>query len=146
MKISMIKHGGGLLIPVSELEAEKLSRIKTMTLVNAEIKQPRNHQFHKKVFAFFNFCFEHWQCENDCFSHQKQFDVFRAQLTVLAGYYDTYHKIGGGVRVEAKSISYSAMTQDDFEQFFIALTNTAMKHIFKSADENIYTQLIEFFK
>ena len=146
MKITVLKQAGGVLFPASALEAEKLVKIKTGSLLELELKQPRNHQFHKKVFAFFNFCFEYWSCENDLLSHQKQFDVFRAQITVMAGYYDTYHKIGGGVRVEAKSISYASMTQDEFENFYIALTNTAMKHLFQGADDITYTELIAFFR
>jgi len=71
--------------------------------------------------------------------------VFRSHLTVLAGYYDSFAGIDGRVRVEAKSISYSNMTQEEFEQLYSALINAAIKHIFGDADENTRNQLYNFF-
>ena len=35
--------------------------------------------------------------------------------------------------------------QEEFEKCYVALTNAAMEHIFKSADERTYNQLISFF-
>ena len=145
MKINYLKQAGGVLIPASDLDSEKTLKLKTGGLYEVEIKQTRNPKFHAKVFAFFNFCFEHWRGDLEFISEQKQFDVFRANLTVLAGYYDSFYKIDGSVRIEAKSIAYSAMSQQEFEQFYIALTNAAMKHIFKDSSEQTYQQLIGFF-
>ena len=145
MKIEMIKQAGGVLTPATDLEAEKLVKFKTGELYTVEIKNSRNIQFHRKAFAFFNYCFEHWACGDEHLTTQAQFNVFRANLAVLAGYYDTFHSISGSVRVEAKSISFSAMSQEEFEHFYIALTNAAMKHIFKGCDEDTYKKLISFF-
>lgn len=133
------------MMPASDMEAEKLAKFKTGELYTAEIKLTRNPAFHRKVFAFFNFCFEHWRGDNEFQSEAKQFDVFRNHLTVLAGYYDTYHNISGGVRVEAKSLAYGNMTQEDFEQCYTALINAASKHVFRSADQNTINQLMSFF-
>ena len=145
MKIKFIKQAGGLLVPASDLESDKLSKFKTGELYEVDIKLSRNPAFHKKVFSFFNFCFAHWKGDNEFQSEQKQFDVFREHLTVLAGYYESYHSISGSVRIEAKSLAYSSMSQEEFEQCYIALTNAAMKHIFTGADQGTYNKLISFF-
>ena len=145
MKINMVKNAGGLLTPANDMEADKLIRFKTGEQYEIDIKLSRNPAFHRKVFAFFNFCFEHWKGENELQCEAKQFDVFREHLTVLAGYYDSYHSITGSVRVEAKSLSYSSMKQEEFEKFYTALVNAAMKNVFKNADENTYNQLIGYF-
>ena len=145
MKVSFIKHPGGFMIPASDLEAEKLTRFKTGEMYEVEIKLTRNAAFHRKVFAFFNFCFEYWKGDNEFQCEQKQFDVFRDHLTVLAGYYDSYYGIDGRVRIEAKSISYSNMSQEDFESLYNALINAALKNIFNTMDENTYQQLLGFF-
>ena len=76
---------------------------------------------------------------------QKQFDVFRENLTCLAGYYDSFVTLSGSTRVSAKSISYAAMSQYDFEQFYIALTNAAIKYIFRNSSAETYNKLISFF-
>ena len=141
----MIKTAGGNLQPFQDMDADKLTKFKTGECYEIEIKKSRNPAFHRKVFSFFNFCFEHWKGDNEFQCEQKQFDVFRNHLTVLAGYYDAFHSIKGDTRVEAKSLSYASMKQDEFEKCYVALTNAAMKHVFKSADELTYNKLIGFF-
>ena len=145
MKIEMIKHAGGVLTPASDIELEKINKFKTGGQYEVEIKLSRNPAFHRKVFAFFNFCFEFWKGSNEFHSESKQFDVFRNHLTVLAGFYNEYYTIHGSVRVEAKSIAYSAMNQEEFEECYNSLINAAMKHVFKTADESTLNQLMNFF-
>jgi len=78
-------------------------------------------------------------------NESKQFDVFRQNLTVLAGYYDQLYTIKGEVRIEAKSLSYGSMSQDEFEDCYSALISAAIKHIFQTTDESTYNQLLSFF-
>ena len=145
MKINFTKQPGGILVPASDIEADKMNRFKTGDIYPVDIKLSRNGKFHGKVFSFFNFCFEYWIGGNEHYSCDKQFDVFREHLTVLAGYYDEYYGINGSVRIEAKSISYTNMTQEEFEGLYSALINAAMKNIFKDANDGIYNRLIGFF-
>jgi len=145
MKIEMIKEAGGVFRPASDIEFDKTTKFKTGEQYQVEIKLTRNPKFHRKVFAFFNFCFEYWAGINQYQSESKQFDVFRNHLTVLAGFYDQFVSIHGDLRVEAKSLSFSAMSQEEFEECYLALTRAAMKHVFKTADENTYNQLLSFF-
>ena len=152
MKINMLKQPGGILTPATDIDAEMLTKFKTGLTYPVSIPFARNPEFHSKVFAFFNFCFEHWKGDNEFQSEPKQFDVFRKHLTVLAGYYDSFVGIGGKVRVEAKSLSYASMSQEDFEELYSALINAAVKHIFSDLAGNltedkqkIYNQLLEFF-
>lgn len=145
MKIEMIKQAGGLFTPFNDMEHEKTVRFKTGELYSVEVKHARNYQFHKKVFTFFNFCFEHWTCDREFLDVEAQFKRFRNQLTVLAGYRVELYNINGDVRVEAMSLSYAKMTQEDFEKLYKALITAAMSHLFQSADENTYNQLLSFF-
>lgn len=144
MKINFIKQPGGMLLPASDIEANKMNRFKTGDNYEVDIKLSRNGKFHGKVFSFFNFCFQYWKGDNEYQDESKQFDVFRAHLICLAGYHDTYYKIDGGVRLEAKSISYANMTQEEFEGLYSALINAALKNI-AFIDDDAYNQLIAFF-
>ncbi len=144
MKIEMIKQAGGMFTPVNDAEFDKTVKFKTGEQYQVEIKLTRNPAFHRKVFAFFTFCFAHWKGDNEFQSEAKQFDVFRNHLTVLAGYYESYTNINGEVRIEAKSLAYANMSQEEFEECYKALTQAAMKHVFKTADENTYNQLLSF--
>lgn len=145
MKVEMFKNAGGVFTPATDIEAEKLTRFKTGELYTVEVKHGRNYQFHKKVFAFMNFCFEHWQGDKEFLDEAAQFDVFRNNLTVLAGYYDAFYSISGSARIEAKSISYAKMSQDDFEMFYSSLIKAAMKHIFQGCDQSVEERLVSFF-
>jgi hypothetical protein len=145
MKISFIKQPGGVMLPASDIEAEKLSKFKTGEMYEVEIKNSRNPHFHRKVFAFFNFCFQHWRGGNEYQDEAAQFDVFRKHLTCLAGYYDTLVGINGEVRIEAKSLSFGSMDQETFERCYTALINAAVKNLFKGCEKDIEDKLLSFF-
>lgn len=145
MIIEVVKEAGGIFRPVNDAEYEKTAKFKTGEQYQVQIKLTRNPAFHRKVFAFFNFCFEHWAGGNEFQSHEKQFNVFRQNLTVLAGFKEQYWTISGKVRIEAKSLSFSSMSQEEFEECYHALINAAMKYIFKGGDDDTYNKLVRFF-
>ena len=119
MKIDFVKQPGGVLIPASDEEAEKLVKFKTGAQYEVDIKYTRNPSFHGKVFAFFNFCFQFWAADKveqlQYMDESGQKDVFRKWLTCKAGYYNSYFNPDGGVRIEAKSLSFGNMSQEEFE-------------------------------
>ena len=145
VKIVVIKHWGGMLSPANEEAAEALERFKNGEQYQIDIKLTRNPQFHAKVFAFFNFCFEHWVSDKEFMSDAGQRECFRKNLTVVAGYYDTYHTIKGDTRIEAKSLAYASMTQEDFEACYKALIAAAIHTIFKDCGPEVEQRLIGFF-
>jgi hypothetical protein len=122
-----------------------MKRFKNGESYEIEIKLQRNAAFHGKVFAFFNFCFDCWASDREFMDEAGQFDVFRKNLTVLAGYYDQYYTISGEMRVEAKSLSYASMEQEEFEQCYSALINAALVHIFPGCDAGVESKLYDFF-
>ncbi len=149
MKHLFIKQAGGVLVPASDAEADKMTRYKTGEACEAEIKLWRNPQFHRKVFAFFGFCFQYWSGDKAGLEHmdeQSQFNRFRKDLTILAGYYEQTVRLNGEIRTEAQSLAYGNMEQEEFEKVYSALINAALKHIFgKTKDQNIINQLQAFF-
>lgn len=145
VKIEMIKQPGGILSPASDFELEKLNKFKTGGQYQVEIKLTRNPLFHRKVFAFFQFCFEHWRSDREFLSESKQFDIFRQHLTCLAGFYDSLIGINGEVRIEAKSLSFSSMSELEFQECYTALIGAAMKHLFSSDDDESFNKLMSFF-
>ncbi|WP_228064884.1 DUF1367 family protein [Muribacter muris] len=148
-KFQMMKLAGGTFVPAMEMEADALQKFRNGEQYEVEIKQVRNPAFHRKVFAFFNFCFEHWSADKTqwkYFDERKQFETFRKNLTVLAGYKEVTYKLDGSLRVEAQSLSYGNMEQDEFEQCYKALINAALRTVFKGCDDPmIYNRLMSFF-
>lgn len=149
MIIEMVKGAGGTFVAADDMYLPALQKFKNGEMYEVEVKRTRNPQFHRKVFSFFKFCFEHWAADKTewkYFDERKQFNTFRKNLTVLAGFKEVSYTIDGRVRVEAQSLSYGNMEQDEFEACYSALINAALKHIFNNTtDQNIINQLYAFF-
>lgn len=145
MKIEMLKMPGGMLTPASDMELEKLNKFKSGEQYTVEIKRTRNPRFHRKTFAFMQFCFSYWKGDREFQSEAKQFNTFRNHLTVIAGHYDQLVNIHGEIRIEAKSLSYANMNAEEFEELYNSLILAAMKTIFHTTDEETYNKLISFF-
>jgi len=149
MKIQMVKQPGGALIPASDIEAERMKRFKNGEMYEVELKLSRNPQFHGKMFAFFNFCFQYWCADINGYEYldePAQFESFRKQLTILAGFkVVTYPISGGELIIEAESLKYESMDPERFGQCYNAQIQAAMNHIFRGSNEEIYNKLHSFF-
>ncbi|MDI9768207.1 DUF1367 family protein [Pantoea dispersa] len=149
MQIELIKSAGGIFTPALDSDVQRLTRFKNGEQYTAEIKLTRNPAFHRKVMAFFGFCFEHWCADRAGLGNADEYTQrtrFRKDLTILAGFYDTVVNIRGEVRAEAKSLSYANMEQEEFERCYSSLINAAIKHVFAGTkDQNIINQLYSYF-
>ncbi len=146
MKFNFIKYPGGILHPATDIEAERMKRFKTGEMFEVEIRNARNPSFHRKVFDFLNFVFEFWQDDREFVDPVAQFERFRKEMTITAGYYNKVFNLQGEFRLEAKSISFSKMSQEEFEHLYIALVNSATKNIFNDQiDDATHQKLMSFF-
>ena len=146
MKLEFIKQAGGMLAPADDYTAEKMIKFKTGVQYPAEIKLVRNPIFHKKMFVFFKFCFDHWAGGHEFLNESVQFDSFRKELTISAGYYEQVFSINKtDFTLEAKSLSFGSMGQEEFEECYHALIQAAMSNIFRTADDQQLNKLMSFF-
>lgn len=136
-KIYLRKVQGGLLAPADDDAAEFLQKQKLGEPFSAEIVRPRNYKFHKKMFALYSVCFDHfvehhdWNIQFRGMKIEPSRDLFRKQLTIMAGHYDATYDIKGNVRVEAKSISFASCSEEEFERIYSDTINAALKHVYK---------------
>ncbi|WP_142417457.1 DUF1367 family protein [Citrobacter braakii] len=147
MQIDLVKHPGGVFSPANETDLERLQRFKNGETYVAEIKLTRNPAFHRKVMAFFGFCFAHWCANRAGLEHMdehSQFDRFRKDLTILAGFYVQTVRLNGEVRTEAQSLAYASMDDEEFGRCFSAIFNAALKHVFKNADQETIDRVMLF--
>ena len=147
MKVNYIKLAGSVLVPASQLEVKRMERFKNGDVYEIQIKLARNGNFHGKVFAFFNFCFEYWSAEyNYPFSDETtQREEFRKELTKLAGFKVTVFKLDGTFEIKAKSLSFESMDQEEFERLYKCLIDVVMHKIFQTDDKKILEKLFKFF-
>ncbi|MND38629.1 hypothetical protein D3C76_47640 [compost metagenome] len=128
---------GGVLVPDNDETADWLQKKKTGAVLCAEFTQPRNYKFLKKMMALFHCCFDHFTDQQDWSQQYRgmkiepSFDLFRKQLTILAGHYDATYDIRGNVRLEAKSLSFANCTEEEAERIYQDVISAAIKQVFK---------------
>ena len=124
-------------IPASEDDAELLSKVKVGETVRLTLVRPRNIRFHRKFFALINLAFDYWEPpkhgEGSAWAEsmpiERNLDRFRKDVTILAGYYDATYRLNGDVRLEAKSISFGSMSEDDFEALYSKVIDVIINRV-----------------
>lgn len=132
MDIQLIKVAQGALVPADEHEAEKLRRIKVGGLVKCQIAETRNPKFHRKFMALVKLGFESFTPPETTYKGypvEANFDQFREDVTIAAGYFVVHYRIDGSFRVRAKSISFARMEQDEFERVYSAVANVLLRGV-----------------
>lgn len=120
----------GCFVPATLQDEQKLDRIKIGDCITVPFKAKRNGQFHKKFFALLEYAFSIWEPEEGL--PEKNFERFRKDITILAGYYHEVPRIDGTTRVTAKSISFAKMDEDEFSLLYESTITTLLKFVLKN--------------
>lgn len=145
-EVFLAKNIAGCLVPVDHQSAEFLSGLKLGQGVTCRITKHRNIGFHRKFFALLNLAFESWEpgnLEYDGQPVQKEFDQFRNDVTVLAGYYESSVTLKGEVRLRAKSISFGSMKQEQFEKLYSAVIDIILQKILTNYTREDLDKVVE---
>lgn len=144
MKVNMKKNAGGVMLPADEEAEQLMLKVKNDSVYSVDIKLNQNYKLHKKMFAFFKYCSQHYYGDTEV--DKDQIDYTRRQLLIAAGYTKTMaDPVSGFIEVTAKSLKYASMTPEDRISCYKKIVNSALKNVFHSADESIYNQLMSFF-
>jgi hypothetical protein len=111
MKITLIKTLGNNFKVAYNSDYEIAKKIPVNEPIEYEWKKKRNYKFHKKFFALIDLVYE----------NQEQFnnkELLRKQLTIKAGFYDTFFDIDGVEQREAHSISFASMDENEFQELY----------------------------
>jgi len=140
-KIKLIKQHG-VLLPFGPDAEAWMGATKAGQVIEIDATRPRNGPFHRKYFALLNYAYENWDIEE--IDAAKNFDQFREDITILAGYYEKYYRTDGSVRVVAKSISFANMEQHEFDALYSKTLDVLLAKILPSHTENDINQLLGF--
>lgn len=111
MEIYLIKQFDNSFKISHNSDWEKIKKIKAGEEFKCSITRPRNIKFHRRFFALINMVFENQEVYDNV-------DRMRQQLTMAAGYYESFFNHKGIECFEAKSISFAKMDNDEFKIFF----------------------------
>lgn len=134
MNVYLTKTPAGF-VPFDAESKDWAQKIKSGEVINAEFKKVRNYQFLKKYFALLTVGFENWEPGIIDSRHgvpEKNFDQYREDVTILAGYYYATIRLDGTTRVRAKSISFAYMEEEEFSKLYNATINVLLKYVYKS--------------
>ncbi len=146
MKVRFIKQPGGTMIPADDLQVEKLTKLNNYEEYEHDIPLKQNGKLHRKIFAFFAFCTQHYYGDSEAHKDEYQLDYVRKKLTILAGYYRQVFNRDGGFEIVARSLNYEKMSPEERSDFYKRIINAAIKRVFdRTTDENTLNQLYNFF-
>lgn len=152
--ITCIRLANGAFMPADAGSVEAAKRFKVGRAVRFKATQQRNYDHHKKWFALAAFAYDHWEPtalldpKYPNVVPEKSFDRFRKDLIILSGFYEATFRVDGTTRIEAKSISFGSMPQDEFDQLYSNTIDAVLKHILTHYDrqelERVVMELMSF--
>jgi hypothetical protein len=151
MRAFLRKLPGGIMRPDDDQSMEALKSVAVGAVISVEWKHPRNYKFHKKFFAMLHVGYEAWEpveADHNGLPMQKNFDRFREDMIIAAGFYDTVINIRGEARAKAHSISFGAMDQEKFDKLYNAVADVMLKVVLKNYTkddlESVVNEIIGF--
>lgn len=147
MKISLTKIKP-LTYAIADEESQEWDKtIKIGQTVSHDWKKRRQLWKHRKYFALLKIGFDNWEPGeiNSGFGKpEKNFEQFRKDTTILAGYYNVVIRLDGTTRIEAKSISFSKMDEVQFDELYSKTIDIFLKRIYgKDWDEKRINEAVE---
>lgn len=137
MKLYLVKQYDNSFKLAHDSDYELAKKIKPMAIVECNITQPRNVMFHRKFFALINLVYQNQEHYNDI-------NLLRTDLIRLSGYNETHTSIEGLEIVKAKSISFSKMTELEFNNLYSAILDTIQKY-FSFDRESVQNEINQHF-
>lgn len=128
------------------------SRIKHLEpgeVIEVSFKLIRNSRFHRKFFALLNLAFDAWEPNRTHKQYRgipvtKNFERFRKDVVIQAGFYEQTFDLKGGLQLEAKSISFSNMDDVEFDHLYNAVLDVLLSGVLiKYKNRNAVNAVIE---
>lgn len=145
-EIILMKGAGGALVPFDPMAAQYIAGLKAGYGVRLKATTVRNILFHRKFFAMLGVGFDAWETpetEYEGMKVEKDFEKFRKDATILAGFFTPVYNMKGEVRLEAKSISFANMEADEFERLYSAVVNVLLRKVLKNYTREDLDEVVE---
>ncbi len=153
MEAHFIKHPGGSFVPAYDEDKDFADKIKAGEVVKLKLTRMRNYQFFKKWWSLVQLAYDYWEPPELPDDHEKKWmkdvtpeknlDRFRKDLIIRAGYFDAFYRLDGTVRIEAKSISFASMSEDEFEKLYSATIDVVLDQIYREYTKEMLESLVD---
>lgn len=134
MEILLIRTQTGF-HPADDEAQEAIRHFPLGSIGKLEVKLMRNYLFFKKWWALVKLGYDHFAdtCVEQEYKGQKvlpDFDRFRKDVTILAGFYEPKWNLNGEMRIEAESIAWGSMTEERFTKLYDATIQVLLRKVF----------------
>ena len=134
------------LVPLHDSDLDLKKRLRVGSVVRCKVSNPRNYEHHKKFFALVRLTFdnlplplvEKWNIRNE-------YDMLRRFKRDLGYFTNTINEYGEH-EIEYLAISFAAMEQHEFEQFYNQCIDLVLFKYIKGIDKQDLITEIENFK
>lgn len=154
MKIQLLVTTSGYAPADEEAMAFRKKHHKPGQIVRADIVVPRNRKFHNKLMALFRLAYDQWEPDQTKTYRghpiEKNYDQFRADITILAGYYNTVWRTNGEMRIQAKSLAVDQMDLEEFETLYSKVVQVLLEQVLNekgftsTSIDSLVDQIIQF--
>lgn len=122
---------GYALMPAHQSDLEEIKKLPVHQPVRVKVTRIRNVDHHRKWWALVNYAFDVWEPPDE-YLGEKNLDRFRKDVIILAGFYEKHWRLDGTLRIEPRSISFSSMSQDKFDELYAKTFEVINKHVLKT--------------
>lgn len=134
MEILLIKTPAGFM-PADDEAIEQLKKFKLGSLAKLDVVQMRNAAFFRKWWALVKLGYDYFidTCETQEYKGQQvqpEFERFRKDVTILAGFYRPVWNVNGEMRIEAESLAWVNMTEERFTKLYDATIKVLLGKVF----------------
>lgn len=154
----MFIKGASGLVPHDEESAEWYRKKKLGSVIQVDASEMRHGAFFKKWWALVKLGYDYWSESAATMEYKGErvlpnFDRFRKDVTISAGFHYPVVNLKGEVRIEAESLKWSQMSEERFSQLYDATIQVLLRRVFNGkvcptwTEEELRTvaeQILEF--
>jgi len=151
MQIYAVKAPGGYLVAAGHTDRDELDKLKDGTVYRLDVKKERNSKFHRKVLSLMRLGYDAWEPpapdinfnEPLALPPEKDFEAFREEITIAAGYYTVTFDLDGKPVPRAKSISFAKMDEIEFEELFSKIIDVLLQRVLCTYSERELRETVD---
>jgi hypothetical protein len=131
----MFIKGAAGLIPADTQTQDWYAKKKLGASIQCDATEMRNGAFFRKFWSLLNLAYDHWKDDAVTIEFkgervQPNFDRFRKDVIISAGFYYPVVNLKGEVRIEPESLKWSQMDEDRFNKLYDATISVLLQRVF----------------
>lgn len=134
MELLFQKATSGL-APACEEAQDWLRKKKLGATILVEPREMRNGAFFRKWWALVKLGYDYWSENVQTLEYKGErvlpnFDRFRKDVTISAGFFNPVVNLKGELRVEAESLKWASMSEERFAELYDATIHVLLQRVF----------------